>query len=106
MWLGAALSGLAQAGRDKLTFVDRSETLPGLGLWLEQLVAESTGKHGTGILPVADEPLGEPAVYGEDRVFAYPPDVNARRRRPGGNGCRRSRAAGHPVFTIPTRGTP
>ncbi len=59
MWLGAALSGLARAGRDKLTFVI-SETLPGLGLWLEQLVAESTGKHGTGILPVADEPLGDP----------------------------------------------
>ena len=40
-------------------------------------MAESTGKHGTGILPVADEPLGEPGVYGEDRVFAYLPDVGA-----------------------------
>ena len=52
-------SALAQAGRDKLTFVI-APSLPGLGLWLEQLVAESTGKHGTGILPVAEEPLGEP----------------------------------------------
>ncbi len=76
IWLGACLSALAQAGRDKLTFVI-TPTLPGLGLWLEQLVAESTGKHGTGILPVADEPLGDPADYGEDRVFAYLPDVGA-----------------------------
>jgi transaldolase / glucose-6-phosphate isomerase len=102
VWLGAALSALAQAGRDKLTFVI-SETLPGLGLWLEQLVAESTGKHGTGVLPVADEPLGEAAVYGEDRVFAYLPDVNA----PDAELERKVQAlaqAGHPVFTIPTAG--
>jgi glucose-6-phosphate isomerase len=102
VWLGAALSALAQAGRDKLTFVI-SETLPGLGLWLEQLVAESTGKHGTGVLPVADEPLGEPAVYGDDRVFAYLPDVHA----PDAELERRVQAladAGHPVFTIPTVG--
>ncbi len=102
VWLGAALSALALAGRDKLTFVI-SETLPGLGLWLEQLVAESTGKHGTGILPVADEPLGDPAVYGEDRVFAYLPDVHA----PDAELERKVQAlaqAGHPVFVIPTAG--
>jgi transaldolase / glucose-6-phosphate isomerase len=102
IWLGAALSALAQAGRDKLTFAI-SETLPGLGLWLEQLVAESTGKHGTGVLPVADEPLGEPAVYGDDRVFAYLPDVHA----PDAELERKVQAladAGHPVFTIPTIG--
>jgi glucose-6-phosphate isomerase len=102
VWLGAALSGLAQAGRDKLTFVI-SETLPGLGLWLEQLVAESTGKHGTGVLPVADEPLGDPAVYGDDRVFAYLPNVHA----PDAELERKVQAlaqAGHPVFTIPTTG--
>ena len=70
VWLGAALSALAQEGRDKLTFmIDPS--LPGLGLWLEQLVAESTGKHGTGILPVAEEPPGEPGSYGGDRVFMF-----------------------------------
>ena len=63
MWLGAALGALAQEGRDKLTFMIDS-SLPGLGLWLEQLVAESTGKHGTGILPVAEEPPGEPGGYG------------------------------------------
>ncbi len=100
--LGAALSALARAGRDKLTFVI-SETLPGLGLWLEQLLAESTGKHGTGILPVADEPVGEPGVYGDDRVFAYLPDLGA----PNAELDARVQAladAGHPVITIPTRG--
>jgi glucose-6-phosphate isomerase len=102
VWLGAALSALAQAGRDKLTFVI-SESLPGLGLWLEQLVAESTGKHGTGILPVAEEPLGEPSVYGEDRVFAHLPDIGA--PDPALDVRLRALAqAGHPVITIPTRG--
>jgi transaldolase / glucose-6-phosphate isomerase len=102
VWLGAALSALAQAGRDKLTFVI-SESLPGLGLWLEQLVAESTGKHGTGILPVAEEPLGEPSVYGEDRVFAYLPDIGA--PDPAFDVRLRALAEeGHPVITIPTRG--
>ncbi|MGO9760333.1 MAG: glucose-6-phosphate isomerase [Solirubrobacteraceae bacterium] len=104
VWLGAALSALARAGRDKLTFVI-AETLPGLGLWLEQLVAESTGKHGTGILPVADEPLGEPDVYGEDRVFAYLPDLTA----PDAGLDARMQAladAGHPLITMPTGGPP
>lgn len=101
-WLGAALSALAQSGRDKLTFVI-ADSLPGLGLWLEQLVAESTGKHGTGILPVADEPLGAPAVYGEDRVFAYLPDLGS--PDPDMDAAVRALAgAGHPLITIPTRG--
>jgi glucose-6-phosphate isomerase len=102
VWLGAALSALAQAGRDKLTFVI-APSLPGLGLWLEQLVAESTGKHGTGILPVADEPLGDDASYGEDRVFAYLPDITEHKRELD----ERMQAlthAGHPLLTIPTRG--
>jgi transaldolase / glucose-6-phosphate isomerase len=102
VWLGAALSALAQGGRDKLTFVI-SDSLPGLGLWLEQLVAESTGKHGTGILPVAEEPLGEPEAYGEDRVFAYLPDVDA----PDPALDARVRVlsdVGHPLITIPTHG--
>ena len=102
VWLGVALSALAAAGRDKLTFVI-SGTLPGLGLWLEQLVAESTGKLGRGILPVAEEPLGGPEQYGEDRVFAYLPDLQARDRQleaaVGALG-----EHGHPLITIPTRG--
>jgi transaldolase / glucose-6-phosphate isomerase len=110
VWLGAALSALAREGRDKLTFlIDPS--LPGLGLWLEQLVAESTGKHGTGILPVAEEPPGEPSSYGDDRVFvsitgpagAGPegaPPVGG----PDGPPTRDYARAGHPVIAIPTRG--
>lgn len=66
--LGVAMGDNAAAGRDKLTLVidQRLETL---GLWIEQLIAESTGKEGTGILPVNGEPLGGPDVYGNDRVF-------------------------------------
>ena len=71
LWLGAAIGELARQGRDKLTFVV-SPPIESFGLWVEQLVAESTGKHGRGILPVADEPLGDSAdVYGDDRVFVY-----------------------------------
>ena len=66
--LGAALAALAAAGRDKLTFVIEPDLAP-LGAWLEQLIAESTGKEGVGIVPVDGEPLGEPEVYGDDRVF-------------------------------------
>jgi glucose-6-phosphate isomerase len=102
VWLGAALAAIARDGRDKLTFVI-SPSLPGLGLWLEQLVAESTGKRGTGILPVAEEPLGEPREYGEDRVFAYLRDTGA----PDAQVDARLAAlaeAGHPVITIPTTG--
>ncbi|HWD11230.1 MAG TPA: hypothetical protein VG366_05265 [Solirubrobacteraceae bacterium] len=102
VWLGAALSALAQTGRDKLTFLI-SDSLPGLGLWLEQLVAESTGKHATGILPVADEPLGAPADYGEDRVFAYLPDVGSPDQQLQRSAAALA-AAGHPLLEIPTRG--
>jgi RpiB/LacA/LacB family sugar-phosphate isomerase len=66
--LGAVLAGLARAGRDKVTLV-LSEKIRGLGVWIEQLLAGSLGKDGTGLVPVIDEPLGAPAVYGDDRVF-------------------------------------
>ncbi|MBI4552502.1 MAG: bifunctional transaldolase/phosoglucose isomerase [Candidatus Latescibacteria bacterium] len=68
--LGVILGELAKAGRDKVTIV----TSPGigdLGAWLEQLLAESTGKEGKGLIPVDNEPLGPPDVYGQDRLFAY-----------------------------------
>ena len=68
--LGAVLGVLGRSGRDKLTLV----TSPGigdLGAWLEQLVAESTGKQGKGLIPVDGERLGPPEVYGEDRLFVY-----------------------------------
>ncbi len=66
--LGAALGELALAGRDKLTFLT-SVRLRSFPDWLEQLIAESTGKQGRGIVPVVGEALGVPAVYGGDRVF-------------------------------------
>lgn len=66
--LGAALGTLAHAGRDKMTLVMGPEFAP-LGVWIEQLVAESTGKEGRGILPVDGERLGTPDAYGHDRVF-------------------------------------
>lgn len=66
--LGAAIGEYANSGRDKLTLVLDSQ-IATLGLWIEQLVAESTGKQGKGILPVVGEPLGEPSDYGDDRVF-------------------------------------
>jgi len=61
---------LSQKGRDKLTLVT-SPAISSFGLWVEQLIAESTGKEGRGIVPVAGEPLGPPEHYGDDRVFVY-----------------------------------
>src|SRR6266567_2711942 len=97
--LGAALAGLAKAGRDKVTLV-LSRKLRGLGPWIEQLLAESLGKDGKGLVPVDDESLGPPGVYGEDRVFvavtldgdaAYDSELNA------------LEDAGHPVIRIGLR---
>src|SRR5204863_422832 len=69
-WLGAALGVLANSGRDKLTLVT-SPRIHSLGSWIEQLVAESTGKEGHEIVPAPDEPPGLPEVYGDDRLFVY-----------------------------------
>ncbi|HYW03748.1 MAG TPA: bifunctional transaldolase/phosoglucose isomerase [Gammaproteobacteria bacterium] len=91
MRLGAALGAAALAGRDKCTLV-MPEAIREFGMWLEQLIAESTGKHATGILPVADEPLGEPGAYGDDRVFVSLGDA------PGLDALAR---AGHPVIRLP-----
>jgi transaldolase/glucose-6-phosphate isomerase len=67
---GAAIGALQKKGRDKLTIVTHPK-ITAFGAWAEQLIAESTGKSGTGIIPIEGEPLGAPGVYGEDRVFAY-----------------------------------
>src|SRR5207253_3223951 len=66
--LGAIIGTMANAGRDKLTLITSPE-ISSLGLWIEQLLAESTGKEGRGIIPVANEPLASPSVYGDDRLF-------------------------------------
>ena len=68
--LGLLLGTAANAGRDKITIFTSPE-IADLGAWLEQLIAESTGKQGKGITPVDREAIGDPGVYGKDRVFAY-----------------------------------
>jgi transaldolase / glucose-6-phosphate isomerase len=68
--LGATLGELAKQGRDKITFV-ASPAISDLGAWLEQLIAESTGKEGKGLVPIDGETLGVPGVYGTDRLFVY-----------------------------------
>ena len=68
--LGAIMGELAKAGRDKVTLV-LSPEIASFGDWVEQLIAESTGKNGKGILPVVGETLGSPDVYGDDRLFVY-----------------------------------
>ncbi|MEO5918607.1 MAG: transaldolase, partial [Candidatus Limnocylindrales bacterium] len=95
--LGIALGELARAGRDKLTIIT-DEGLASFGAWAEQLIAESTGKHGVGIVPVDREPLGPVTAYGADRVFvslklAESPDPSA--------GLLDALAvAGHPVISL------
>jgi transaldolase/glucose-6-phosphate isomerase len=68
-WLGTVIGQAALAGRDKLTLVLPPEVAT-FGAWVEQLLAESTGKESRGIIPIEGEPLGRPDAYGEDRIFA------------------------------------
>src|SRR5207302_4746018 len=70
VWLGAVMGELATRGRNKVTLI-ASPKVATFGYWVEQLIAESTGKQGKGIVPVEGEPVGKPAVYGDDRVFVY-----------------------------------
>jgi hypothetical protein len=105
--LGVVLGALAAAGRDKLTLVV-DPAIGSLGAWLEQLVAESTGKAGVGIVPVDREPLGAPGAYGEDRVFVRIALDGAAAPASGPDGSPADAlldalaAAGHPVlrFTL------
>jgi glucose-6-phosphate isomerase/transaldolase/glucose-6-phosphate isomerase len=69
-YLGAVMGILGRSGRDKVTIV-ASPKISSFGLWAEQLLAESTGKEGRGLVPVAQEPLAPPDAYGNDRLFAY-----------------------------------
>jgi transaldolase/glucose-6-phosphate isomerase len=70
VWLGAVMGELATRGRNKVTLI-ASPKVATFGYWVEQLIAESTGKQGKGIVPVEGEPVGKSAVYGDDRVFVY-----------------------------------
>ena len=97
--LGAFIGAAALAGRDKLTLV-LPPSLAALGLWVEQLVAESTGKHGKGALPVVDEPLGDPAEYSSDRAFVA---ISTDRDHPDEARVAALESAGHPVLRLSTR---
>ena len=98
LWLGAAAGAMARRGRNKLTLVT-SPRVPALGYWLEQLLAESTGKLGRGIVPVEGEPLGRPDAYGADRLF-----VQVRVDGDGEDEAARALAeAGQPVVTLSMR---
>ncbi|MGB6066608.1 MAG: bifunctional transaldolase/phosoglucose isomerase [Desulfomonilaceae bacterium] len=96
--LGTSIGELASRGLDKLTFF-ASEGLTTLGLWLEQLLAESTGKEGKGVLPVANEPIGEPSTYGDDRVFVYL-KLEDKKEESLEEMVRKLATAGRPVITI------
>ena len=96
--LGAVLGEAARRGRDKVTLVI-SPAIETFGDWAEQLIAESTGKEGKGLLPVAGEPLGDPAVYGQDRVFVQiklAVDADEKLER----ALKALDSAGHPVIRI------
>jgi transaldolase / glucose-6-phosphate isomerase len=102
LWLGLVMGELALQGRDKVTFVV-DEPISSFGLWVEQLIAESTGKEGRGILPVADEPVGEPEAYGDDRVFAYLRNDDAPNEDLDAKVEALARA-GHPTVTLAVHG--
>ena len=96
--LGAAMGSLAQAGRNKITLIT-SPQIAAFGLWAEQLLAESTGKEGTGLIPVAHEPIVTPTAYGTDRLFVY-----LRLKRDQNTQLDRQVAGlvkqGHPILTL------
>jgi len=96
---GAALGTLAKLGRDKLTIVTHPQ-VQAFGAWAEQLIAESTGKLGKGIVPIEGEPLGSPSSYGDDRVFVYVgatlPDADVATEA----ALKTLHEAGHPVIRL------
>lgn len=95
-YLGAVMGELARQGRDKLTVVI-SPPLQRFGLWLEQLIAESTGKEGKGILPVVGEPVLAPEFYADDRLFVY---LRLSQDATHDAGIQALADAGHPVLQI------
>ena len=103
LYLGTVMGTLANRGRDKVTLV-MAPPISTFGYWIEQLIAESTGKEGKGILPVEGETLGAPEVYGDDRLFVYlrtdegfDPDQDAK--------LQALEAAGQPVVRLALRDT-
>jgi glucose-6-phosphate isomerase/transaldolase/glucose-6-phosphate isomerase len=98
-FLGAALGTLAQYGRDKLTLI-LPPSWGSFGDWLEQLIAESTGKEGKGILPVLNEPQMDVSSYGEDRVFV----IFNHNEDDWSSWITRLASAGHPVLKVRIKG--
>lgn len=97
--LGAFMVASAKAGRDKLTLL-LPPSFKSFGLWVEQLVAESTGKHGVGLIPIVGEPTYDTAAYGADRAFVI---VGTDEDHSLESKDAELQAAGHPVLTIRTR---
>ncbi|MBY0381629.1 MAG: bifunctional transaldolase/phosoglucose isomerase [Xanthobacteraceae bacterium] len=94
--LGLALGAAAKSGRDKVT-ISASSAIGDFGAWTEQLIAESTGKNGKALIPLADEPLGAPGVYGNDRVFV---DLRLKDDTARDAALNALEKAGHPVVRI------
>ena len=99
--LGGAMGAHALEGRDKLTLVT-SPAIQSFGLWVEQLIAESTGKEGKGIVPVANEPLRDAGSYGDDRLFVYM-RLEADRNGATDAFVEDVESAGHPVIRLALR---
>jgi glucose-6-phosphate isomerase len=96
--LGTFMGTQAASGRDKLTLL-LPPALDPLGVWIEQLVAESTGKNGRGVLPIVGEPIGPATEYGRDRAFVLVTSADATDAAATGTSLE---AAGHPIFRIRT----
>ncbi len=98
VWLGGVMGLLATQGRNKVTLI-ASPKVSTFGYWVEQLIAESTGKEGKGIVPIEGEPVGKPSVYGDDRLFVYiRMDAD-----PPNRAVQALEKAGHPVITLTMR---
>ncbi|MBI3912772.1 MAG: glucose-6-phosphate isomerase [Chloroflexi bacterium] len=100
-WLGVAFAELARQGRDKITLV-ASPGIDMFGVWAEQLIAESTGKEGKGLVPIDREPVAAPAAYGDDRVFVFV-EMEKARNQEIEKRLRDLEIAGHPVIRLQLR---
>lgn len=94
--LGVTVAELAKLGRDKLTFIISPEILS-FGSWIEQLIAESTGKNGKGVLPVDGEVLFSPEFYADDRLFVH---INLKENKNHSEEIKKLRETGHPIIEI------
>lgn len=102
LWLGTVAGELASVGRDKLTSV-LAPAVASFGLWAEQIIAESCGTRGKGIVPIADEPFAAPEAYGHDRVIAYLRTTDEPLEE-FDEEVQRLADAGQPTLTLPTHG--